>query len=84
MDSFNSFLIRSGYVDIFRELHPETISHTSEIFDTVLKIKQGVRIDYFLGSDIKLLGCVIDCKVHNNFVGSDHFPISVVIDIGGL
>lgn len=74
-------LLELGYLDIWRHLHPNDKQWTW--WNPRVKARQrdiGWRIDYFLIRQ-KDLDIVVDSTIHNNIMGSDHCPISLVINI---
>jgi exodeoxyribonuclease-3 len=73
-------LLRSGFVDTFRYLHPgERGAYTwwSYMFNARAN-NAGWRIDYFIVSD-RLKGRVKDSFMHPDVIGSDHCPIELLI-----
>lgn len=76
-----SILIESGFRDTFRMLYPDTIKYTwwSYMFQSRLK-NIGWRIDYFMVSN-RLMENVIDSQIHDDVLGSDHCPISLMIKV---
>ena len=75
-----STLLKSGFTDTFRLLHPEeqVFSWWSYRFQARQK-NVGWRIDYFLVSD-RLRDCITDAKIHTDIMGSDHCPIELRIE----
>lgn len=69
-------LIYSGYVDIFRHLHPRTKdAYTYWDMKTAARTRNvGWRIDYFFISP-DLLKSVMHATIMHDFYGSDHCPI---------
>ena len=79
-DSFDSFL-GQGFVDTFRHLYPEEVKYSFWSMRANLRpSNRGWRLDYFL-VDQPNLKIVQDSKIHNEFEGSDHCPISLEIDL---
>lgn len=77
-----NFMNQHGFVDAYREMHPDTIDaytwwsyRRSKCTDNV-----GWRFDYFLISRC-LLPQVIDCGIYSDVLGSDHCPIYLEINI---
>ena len=69
-----------GFVDIFRMLYPEQVAYTWWTY--LLKAREhnvGWRLDYFLISKA-LVSCVRDVIIHSDITGSDHCPVTLVID----
>ena len=70
-------LIDSGFVDIFRTLHPKEIAYTYWSYRFKARERNvGWRIDYFLVSK-SLVGKVKSVNILSNIYGSDHCPISL-------
>lgn len=80
IDGFNK-LLASGLTDTFRHLHPEEIKYTywNNFFNSRAR-NVGWRIDYFLVSQ-SLLKSVREAIISNEFMGSDHCPIELKIEI---
>lgn len=75
-------LLASGFMDVFREMNPETEIYTW--WDQRFKARDrnvGWRIDYFVVSD-NADTLVMETGIHNEYYGSDHCPISLVIAEG--
>ena len=71
----------AGLVDTFRALHPETIKYTW--WDMVTRAKErnvGWRIDYFMVSK-NLVKKIVSADIHDEVMGSDHCPVSLVLDL---
>jgi exodeoxyribonuclease-3 len=70
-----------GLVDTFRFLHPEAVKYTW--WDMVSRARErnvGWRLDYFMVSpDLKER--VLAADIHDEVMGSDHCPISLVLDL---
>lgn len=70
-----------GLIDTFRYLHPNTVKYT--YWDQVTRARErnvGWRIDYFMVSPA-LKDKIAVAEIHNEVIGSDHCPISLVLDI---
>lgn len=71
----------AGLVDTFRLLHPDRVAYTW--WDQVTRARErnvGWRLDYFFVSpDLKER--VVAADVHEQVMGSDHCPISLVVDL---
>lgn len=66
-----------GYVDIFRERHPEPDHYTWWSYQFNARANNvGWRIDYFFVSD-DLAGEVTSAGIHPEVAGSDHCPVSI-------
>lgn len=76
-----SSLLHAGFVDTFRFLHPETIAYSYWSYRFNARARNtGWRIDYFL-VDKSLLDKVVDSVILSDYFGSDHCPISLIIDL---
>ncbi len=72
--------LRHGFVDIFRQRYPEKVQYTWWAYRLNARQRNiGWRIDYFLVSE-KLASRVRDVIIHDDVVGSDHCPVSLLID----
>ena len=76
-----SHLLNQGLVDIYRYLNPTTIKYSwwSYRFNARLN-NAGWRIDYFLLSE-SLIPYVIETRIDNHILGSDHCPIFLEINL---
>lgn len=75
-------LLNEGFIDTFRHLYPnkkDEYTWWSYMFHAREK-NAGWRIDYFIVSD-RIKDKIIDAKIHQNILGSDHCPIELEIDI---
>ena len=69
----------TGLVDIFRQLYPDKVQYT--YWDMVSGARArnvGWRIDYFLITP-GLIPQVQDAIIHNEVMGSDHCPLSLIL-----
>ncbi len=77
----NSFLTE-GYIDSFRKFHPNEPGHYSW-WSYRFKAREkdiGWRIDYHcVNKDFD--DAIIEAKIHKDTMGSDHCPVSIVLDI---
>jgi exodeoxyribonuclease-3 len=74
-------LINSGFVDVFRSLHPNEIAYTYWSYRFKARERNtGWRIDYFLVSK-PLVAKIKSVKIASEFYGSDHCPISLEINL---
>lgn len=79
IDGMTNFL-NEGLVDTFRFLHPEEIAYSWWSFRGGAREKNiGWRIDYFLISEA-LQGQLKGAAIHPDVQGSDHCPVSIVIE----
>ncbi len=75
-------LLEEGFVDSFRELHPDTTeaySWWSYMFKAREK-NAGWRIDYFVVSD-KIKDRITKAEIHSQTLGSDHCPVCLEINL---
>ena len=74
-------LLEAGFCDTFRTLHPDTIAYTWWSYWANARANNvGWRIDYFLVSQ-RLMPKVQSAQIHADIMGSDHCPVSLVIDL---
>lgn len=75
-------LLESGFVDTWRRFYPEEVKYTYWNYVTNARAKNvGWRIDYFLVSE-HWIGKVKDAMIFNEYLGSDHCPVGIDIEIG--
>jgi exodeoxyribonuclease-3 len=71
----------AGLIDTFRHLHPETVKYSW--WDMVTRARErgvGWRLDYFMVSpDLK--DKIVAADIHDEVMGSDHCPVSLVLDL---
>jgi exodeoxyribonuclease-3 len=80
IDGFTRFL-ETGFVDTFRRFYPEEIKYTYWNYVTKARLKNtGWRIDYFLVPD-RLVDKVKDAMIYNQYLGSDHCPVGMTLEI---
>ncbi len=73
-------LIQSGFVDIFRMMHPDHIQYTWWSYVTRARDRNvGWRLDYFLISE-NLIGRVLSATIRDELTGSDHCPVTLTLD----
>lgn len=76
MDAYTS----NGFIDTFRHLYPEEATYTWWSFRGGARERNvGWRIDYFLVSEI-LAPKIKEAAIHNEVMGSDHCPVSLVLN----
>jgi exodeoxyribonuclease-3 len=77
-----SELLDAGFVDCFRYLYPDvTNKYTWWSYRFNARVNNaGWRIDYFLVSE-RLKSSIKDFVIHDLVMGSDHCPVSLIIDI---
>lgn len=74
-------LLESGFIDTFRRFYPEEVKYTYWNYVTNARVKNtGWRIDYFLVPD-RLIDKVKDAMIYNQYLGSDHCPVGLDIDL---
>jgi exodeoxyribonuclease-3 len=80
IDGFTK-LLSSGFVDVFRRFYPEEVKYTywNYLFNARSR-NVGWRIDYFLVSE-ELVSKVKDAPIYNQYLGSDHCPVALMIEI---
>ena len=70
-----------GLIDTFRYLHPDTVKYSW--WDQVTRARErnvGWRLDYFMVSpDLK--DRIVAADIHDEVMGSDHCPISLVVSL---
>ena len=74
-------LLKSGFVDSYRFLHPEDIEYSWWSYRFKAREKNiGWRLDYFLVSEEEK-SKIKDAKILTNIYGSDHCPVQLDIDL---
>ncbi len=69
-----------GFVDAFRKLYPEKVEYTWWTYiSNARKNNTGWRLDYYLIS-ASLMDQVSDVINHTEILGSDHCPVTLLID----
>lgn len=69
-----------GFVDAYRALYPERVQYTWWTYRLNARQRNiGWRLDYYLVSS-GLMSRVKDVIVHDEILGSDHCPVSLVLD----
>jgi exodeoxyribonuclease-3 len=80
IDGMDNF-ISSGFVDSFRQLHPDAVAYTFWSYRFKARERNtGWRIDYFLVS-FSLVDKIKAVTIYSEILGSDHCPIGLEIDI---
>lgn len=80
IDGFQRFL-DSGFVDTFRFKKPDEVKYSWWNYKFKARERNvGWRIDYFLVSEA-LKANIVEAEIHNEFFGSDHCPVSLVLDL---
>lgn len=68
-----------GFKDVFRELYPEDEIYTWWTYRFNARARNvGWRLDYFLVSE-QLMAQVEDVIIHGEIMGSDHCPVSLIL-----
>jgi exodeoxyribonuclease-3 len=71
----------SGFIDTFRYQHPKTVRYSWWDMKTRARDRNiGWRIDYFFVSK-SLKKKIKSAKIHDDVLGSDHCPVSLVVDL---
>jgi len=71
--------LEHGFVDAYRHLYPERVQYTWWTYRFNARAKNvGWRLDYFLVSE-SLMPQVEDVIVHDEVMGSDHCPVTLVL-----
>ena len=79
-DKFSE-LLSSGFVDTFRDLHPDEVKYSWWSYRQKARERNaGWRIDYFLVSDFAKDN-VKSADILTDIYGSDHCPVSLEIDV---
>ncbi len=72
--------LEHGFVDIYRMLYPERVQYTWWTFITNARARNiGWRLDYFLISQA-LSDRATDVLIHDDVPGSDHCPVTLVLN----
>jgi len=73
-------LLNARFIDTFRYLYPDKVAYTYWSYRFNARARNaGWRIDYFLVSE-RLMSRVKDVIIHAEIMGSDHCPVSLLID----
>jgi exodeoxyribonuclease-3 len=73
-------VLEHGFVDVYRCLYPERVQYTWWTYRMAARQRNvGWRIDYFLVSE-KLAARVKDVIIHDDVQGSDHCPVTLLIE----
>ncbi|MDY6409559.1 MAG: exodeoxyribonuclease III [Prevotella sp.] len=74
-----TLLLGDGFIDTFRELHPEDIVYSWWSYRFKAREKNaGWRIDYFLASE-RMRQNIEGAGIHTEIYGSDHCPVELTI-----
>ena len=73
--------IEHGFYDAFRIIYPKEEKYTWWTYRFGARSKNvGWRLDYFLVTE-KILKITKDVKIHTEVMGSDHCPVSIILDV---
>jgi exodeoxyribonuclease-3 len=74
------YFLQHGFVDAFRKLYPDKVQYTWWTYRVNARARGiGWRLDYYLVST-PLFQKVADVVIHDSVMGSDHCPVSMIID----
>lgn len=80
IDGMDNF-INAGFVDTFRHLHPDEVAYSYWSYRMNARARNvGWRIDYFLVSE-SLKSKIKSASILTQYMGSDHCPVQLEIDI---
>jgi exodeoxyribonuclease III len=83
-ESFSNFLAK-GFVDTFRHFNPSKTKYSYWNLRSGARAKnQGWRLDYFVVSRSLLTSTdirVVSSEINNELNGSDHCPISLLLEL---
>ncbi len=72
--------LEHGFIDIYRSIYPERVQYTWWTYITnARKRNVGWRLDFFYVSE-GLMPRVKDVIIHDQIMGSDHCPVSLLLD----
>jgi len=72
--------LSSGFKDAYREIYPDKVEYTWWTYRFKARERNvGWRLDYYLVSD-SLLPRVENVIIHNDVYGSDHCPVSIIVN----
>lgn len=72
--------LESGFIDAYRQLYPDRVQYTWWTYITNARARNvGWRLDYYLVTT-DLMGAVRDVEIQDQILGSDHCPVSLVLD----
>jgi exodeoxyribonuclease-3 len=74
------YYLQHGFVDAFRTLYPDRVQYTWWTYITNARARNvGWRLDFFMVSS-GLMPRVKDVLIHDQIMGSDHCPVSMLIE----
>jgi exodeoxyribonuclease-3 len=72
--------LEHGFRDAFREIYPDRVQYTWWTYRMNARRRNvGWRLDYFLVSE-SLMPNVKDVIIHEDIMGSDHCPVTMILD----
>lgn len=76
-----SSLLKSGFVDTFRELNPDLAGAYTwwSLRGNLREQNEGWRVDYFLTSE-RFIDRVSDATIESEIFGTEHCPITLTLD----
>jgi exodeoxyribonuclease-3 len=75
------YYLQHGFVDAFRELYPDKVQYSWWTYRVNARARGiGWRLDYYLVSKA-MMPKVEDVVIHDEVMGSDHCPVSMMIDL---
>jgi exodeoxyribonuclease-3 len=83
LEERNAFseLLSNNFIDTYRYKYPNAVKYTWWSYRFNARANNaGWRIDYFVVSD-RIKDLIEDSLIHNEIMGSDHCPISLIIKI---
>ena len=74
------YYLQHGFVDVFREFYPDKVQYSWWTYRFNARLRGiGWRLDYYLMSK-ELLPAVKDVVIQDDIMGSDHCPVSLILD----
>jgi exodeoxyribonuclease-3 len=74
------YYLQHGFADAFRDLYPEKVQYSWWTYRVNARARGiGWRLDYYLVSQ-SLMPKIKDVIIHDEVMGSDHCPVSMLID----
>ena len=76
-------IVTDGYMDTFRSLYPDRVKYSWWSYRFKARERNaGWRIDYFfVTEDVMQKGWVQDATIENDFFGSDHCPVALLLSL---
>ena len=80
IDGINN-LLNAGFIDTFRVFYPDEVKYSWWNYKFNARARNvGWRIDYFLVSE-QLKSRLRNAEIHNEYLGSDHCPVSIELGL---